>query len=72
MFMNPNVSNYNFDVAYPSQSELAYATGSLNSNLDSASIEKDSLDSLQSNILILEMLKVDIKNYITERDNLGE
>ena len=69
--MNPNVSNYDSNVVYTDQSALAYTTNSIASALDSVSTQKDDLDSLESNRLILEMLKVDIKNYIIERDNLG-
>ena len=44
----------------------------MNSNVDFASNEKVDAQTLQSNILILEMLKVDIKNYIMKKDNLTE
>lgn len=46
----------------------------LNSNVDFASndLEKVDAQTLQSNILILEMLKLDIKNYVIKRDNLTE
>lgn len=64
--------DYNYE--NPSTDQSVSVMDIVNSNVDLSSnnLEEVDAETLKSNILILEMLKIDIKNYIMKRDGLTE